>query len=57
MKSTPPVQINSLTETPIERVEKSELGFPGFRNTKAGGTGLRITRLQACTTAEGGINR
>ena len=44
-----------VSSSPIENVENFELSFPShFQNTKADGTGLRITKLQACTTAEGG---
>ena len=44
-------QFVSRNENPIESIEKLELGFP-VPNAKAGGADLRITRSQACTTAD-----
>ena len=46
----------SRTETPIESVENFEPGF-SVPKYQGGGAGLRITRPQSCTTAEGGTNR
>ena len=46
--------LSAVLKPHIESVEKFELGFPV---AKADGTGLRITRSQACTTAESGTNR
>ena len=41
----------------LSKVSKNLYLVSQFRNTRAGGAGLGISRSQTCTTAEGGTNR